>query len=133
MGAFIRFNRGVLRLPLPVSLWMLLVVAANMMAPLFFLHRLEAQVILASFAASIILMITVSAVWGFCRLMGIGHVPLLPMLVFLGARLGDIPASDPFGVWVRVVIVLDLVALVFDAVDVIRYIKGAREPIVQGL
>ena len=132
MNAFIRFNRGIMRLPIPVRLWMLLLVAANMMG-LFFLHRLEAQVILASFAASMILMTTVSEVWGFSRLMGIGHALWLPMLVFLGARLGDIPASDPFGIWVRVVIALSAASLVFDAIDVVRYVAGAREPIVEGL
>ncbi len=47
--------------------------------------------------------------------------------------MGDIPDNDAFGIWIRVLIVLNSVSLVIDAVDVIRYIAGDREETVAGL
>lgn len=50
MRAFIKFNRGILKMPLHWQLWLTLLVTANMISPLFFLDRIEAQVVLEEFA-----------------------------------------------------------------------------------
>ena len=133
MRAFLKFNKGVLRLPLPVRLWMMLGVSINMIVPLFFIHRPEAQVVLASFLAAFMLMTTLCGVFGFNRLMGVGHVFWIPMIVFLLMRLGEIPANDAFGIWVRIIIGYDAVSLLFDGADLVRYIRGDRAEIVKGL
>ena len=52
MKSFIKFNQGLLQSPLRVRLWMMLLVAANLAAPLFFLGRPEAQLVLVALAAS---------------------------------------------------------------------------------
>ena len=39
MQGFIKFNKGVLRTSWPVKIWLLLLVAANAVTPLFFLQR----------------------------------------------------------------------------------------------
>jgi len=44
MNAFIRFNRGIFKLPLRVKLFLALLIIANMIVPLFFLARLEARI-----------------------------------------------------------------------------------------
>ncbi len=44
MGSFIKFNKGMLKQPIHVKLWLLLLLAANLIVPLFYLQRLEAQV-----------------------------------------------------------------------------------------
>ena len=133
MKAFIKFNRGMLKMPLQWQLWMAVLIAANLVAALFFLHRIEAQVVLGTLLASMILTTFLTARFGFTRILGLGHILWVPMLAFLFTRLGDIPASDAFGIWIRALIVLNSVSLVIDAVDVIRYIAGDREETVAGL
>ncbi len=126
MNAFIKFNRGLLAMPLPWRLWLLLLLTLNLIAPLVFIERLEAQVTLAALLVSMALMTGLTGLSGFSRLVGLGHIVWVPLLFFLWTRLGEIPAADAFGLWVRAVIVLDATSLVIDAVDVIRYAAGER-------
>ena len=101
--------------------------------PLFFLGRLEAQVVLATFLVSIALMTALTAISGFTRLLGLGHVFWVPLLWFLWTRLDEM-ASDTFvGLWLRALITLNALSLVIDTADVIRYIAGEREETVKDL
>ncbi|MCZ6676082.1 MAG: hypothetical protein O7E52_02405 [Candidatus Poribacteria bacterium] len=133
MNAFIKFNKGVMKTPIPVRLWLMLLVVVNLVIPLFFLNRLEAQVVAVTFMISVTLMMVLTGLAGFTRLLGLGHVLWLPLLYFLWTRLGQHPADDFFGVWVRVLMALNAVSLVMDAVDVIRYVAGDRAEMVEGL
>jgi hypothetical protein len=133
MQGFIKFNKGVLRTSWPVKVWLLLLVAANAVAPLFFLQRIEAQTVVATMMISATLMSLLTARFGFTRILGLGHILWVPMLAFLVTRLGDIPDYDAFGIWIRAVIVLNGISLVIDAIDGIRYMAGDREETVPGL
>lgn len=133
MNAFVKFNKGMLKMPIHWQLWLMVLVAANMFGPLFFLHYLEAQVVLGTILASMTLMTLLTGRFGFTRILGLGHILWVPMLAFLFARLGDIPAGDAFGIWIRALIVLNSVSLVIDAIDVIHYIAGDRAETVAGL
>lgn len=133
MNAFIKLNRGILNMPGWVKPWLLSLVAANLVAPLFFLQQLEAQVVLVTLLSSMALMTFLTARFGFTRILGLGHILWVPLLGFLFFQLGDIPANDAFGIWIRVLLVLNGITLVIDAADVIRYIGGEREEIVPGL
>ena len=133
MHAFIKFNKGVLKMPVLWQVWLAVLVATNLIVPMFFLQRLEAQVVLGTFLASFALMTFLTGRFGFTRIVGLGHIPWIPMLVFLVARLGDIPDSDAFGILIRAVIVLNGISLAIDAIDVIRYIAGDREETVPAL
>lgn len=133
MNAFMKFNRGVLRLPVHWRLWVLLLAFFNMMVPLFFFARLEARVVLGVFLASAMLMMVLTAISGFTRLLGLGHVLWLPLLYFLWTRLDQIPAGDVFGLWIRGLMVLNAVSLVIDTTDVMRYLAGERREVIEGL
>ena len=133
MKAFIKFNKGVMEMPIGWQLWLVVLVAANGIGPLLFLGRLEAQVVLGTMMAGAMLMTWLTARFGFSRILGLGHVLWLPMLVFLLGRLGEIPSGDVFGIWIRAVIVLDGLSLIIDAADVVRYIRGDRAETVAGL
>jgi uncharacterized membrane protein len=87
MKSFMKFNQGVLRSPLYVRLWVMLLVLVNLIVPLFFLPGTEAQVVLAGFAASGALMTILTGLTGFSRLVGIGHVFWIPMIGWLWGRL----------------------------------------------
>ncbi len=133
MNAFIKLNRGMLKMPLHWQLWMMLLLTANAVAPLFFLQHVEARVVLVIFVASYSLTTFLTARFGFTRILGLGHILWVPMLAFLFTRLGDIPASDAFGIWIRTLFVINGISLVIDTADAIRYISGDREETVAGL
>ena len=133
MYAFIRFNKGILKMPLHWKLWLLVLVAANVVTPLMFLERLEARVVLATILVSFVLMTLLTARFGFTRIVGLGHIVWIPMLAFLSARLSVIPPVDAFGYWIRALFVLNGLSLMIDAADVVRYIDGERSETVPGL
>ncbi len=133
MRAFIKFNKGVMKMPVQWQLWLLLLVAVNLVVPIFFINRLDAQVVLVAFVASVILMTVLTALSGFSRLLGLGHIFWIPLLYFLWTRLDQIPADEFLGIWIRVLMTLNAVSLIIDAVDVGRYIAGERAETVKGL
>ena len=133
MRAFIKFNKGVMKMPIQWQLWLLLLVCVNLIIPLFFIDRLEARLVVGAFLGSVLLMTILTAVSGFTRLVGLGHILWLPLLYFLWTRLDQIPGDDLFSLWVRVLMMLNAVSLVIDAADVIRYVAGDRAETVKGL
>jgi hypothetical protein len=132
MYAFIRFNRGILAMPIQWRLWLALLVGANLVVPLFFIERVEAQAVMGAFFFSMGLMTALTARFGFSRILGLGHVAWIPLLGFLLARLSEFPADDAFGLWLRVLIALDAIALVIDGIDVVRFVRGERGETVPG-
>ena len=133
MGAFIRFNKGIMKMPIQWQAWLALLMTVNAVIPLFYLNRIEAQVVLATILASMILMTAVTALTGFTRLLGLGHILWIPLLYFLWTRLEQNPADIFFGLWIQVLMILNAMSLVIDAIDVGRYIAGDRTETVQGL
>lgn len=133
MHAFIKFNKGMMNMSTPVRLWLLALVTVNLVLPLFFLERVEAQVVIAVMVASMMLLTALTSIAGFTRILGLGHILWIPMLYWLWTRLDQIPADDVFGVWIRMLMTLNAVSLVIDAIDVTRYLAGEREEVVKGL
>ncbi len=133
MHAFIKFNKGMMKMSTAVRAWLLVLVTANLVVPLFFLERLEAQVVVGTLLVSMMLMTGLTAAAGFTRILGLGHILWVPLLAWLWTRLGEIPADDVFGIWVRALVVLNAISLVIDAVDVARYVAGDRAEVVEGL
>jgi hypothetical protein len=60
--------------------------------------------------------------------MGIGHIGWLPLVFWLGMRLEHASADSLFGYWLMAVIFLDILSLFIDTTDVLRYVKGERQP-----
>ncbi len=133
MQSFIRFNKGMMRMPFYWQPWLLLLVTANVAIPLFFVDRFEAQMVLGTMVINVILMTFLTGLTGFSRLVGLGHYPWFPLLYFLWTRLDQIPADDFFGIWIRILLVLNALSLVMDTVDAARYVAGEREETVSGL
>ena len=52
MGAFLKFNQGVMKMSLPWRFWVIVVGGANVAVPLFFLGSTEAQIVLLAYVAS---------------------------------------------------------------------------------
>ena len=133
MGAFIKFNKSMMKMPIHWRLWLALLVIVNFVIPLFFLNRLEAQVVAGTLIASVILMTGLTALSGFTRLLGLGHILWIPLLYFLWMRLEQNPVDDLFGLWLRALMILNAASLIIDVIDVGRYIAGDRSETVEAL
>lgn len=120
-------------MPLPWKMWLLLLVAVNVFVPLFYFQQLEAQMVLGTMAATMALMTFLTSRFGFTRILGLGHIFWIPLLAFLFARLGNIPAGELYGTWLRALILLNTGSLMIDVVDVVRYLTGDRKETVHGL
>ena len=122
--AFLDFNRGVFKMPIYAQLWQALMMIVNGVVPLFFLGRVEAQATLGIFLMSVLLMIALTALSGFSRLLGAGHFLWFILLGLLWTRLDQIPADNFFGLWIRALILINAISLVIDVVEVVRYALG---------
>ncbi len=130
MNAFIKFNRGILQLPILVRVWLMLLMSVNLLAPIIYIQRSEARIVLLTFLASFLLMVLITGASGFTRLLGLGHVLWVPLLFFLFSRLDSIPVGGSYSAWIRSVIALNSISLVLDLVDVVRFARGERSEIV---
>ncbi|MEO8494265.1 MAG: hypothetical protein ABI614_04290 [Planctomycetota bacterium] len=113
--------------------WLISLLAANMIAPLFFVQRGEAQLVFAVALIHGAIFVILTAWAGFSRILGLGHILWFPMIALLWPRLDLVPADTAFGIWLRAVIILDAVSLVFDVSNVARYLGGDRDEMVTGL
>ncbi len=128
MRAMFDFFRTMLTLPKHWLVWVMLLVTANMIFPLFYLGTLEGRVVLAAMLFGAITQTAIFSAKGFVRLLGIGHVLWVPMAYWLWTRLDAAPAGSLFRYWLLATIVLVSLSLLIDAVDVIRYLRGERDP-----
>ncbi len=133
MRAFIKFNKGMMKMPFHWQLWLVLLLTVNLIVPFFYIDRVEAQVVIAVLVASFVLSTILTSRVGFTRLLGLGHILWVPLLWFLWTHLEQNPPDDFFGIWIRTLMTLNAMSLVIDAVDVIRYIAGDRAETVKGL
>ncbi len=108
--------------------WIMLLMMVNMVIPLFYLGTLEGKVVLGAFVFGALLQGGIFSAKGFVRLLGIGHIAWVPMVAWLWTRLDVGPASSLFRYWLLATIVLVSLSLLIDAVDVIRYLRGERDP-----
>ncbi len=111
--------------------WIMLLMMVNMVIPLFYLGTLEGKVVLGGFVLGALFQGGIFSAKGFVRLLGIGHLPWVPMVIWLWTRLDVAPASSLFRHWLLATIVLVSISLLIDAVDVIRYLRGERDPYVE--
>lgn len=125
-GATVLFG-GLRRMAWPWRLWVGLLAFLNLIAPLAFLHRPDAQWTLAAIAVAGVCMITLAQIQGFTRLLGLGHIWWVPLIWYLIDR-GAL--SDPglnrewFVLWRDAVVAANALSLVIDTVDVARFLTG---------
>ncbi len=128
MKVMIDFFRTLLRMPKHWVAWVGLLMIANLVAPLFFIETLEAQVTLGAMMGGAAIQMVIFKMKGFVRLLGFGHILWIPMVIWLAIGFDPEHIASPFGLWVAAVMILNSVSLMIDGVDVARYIRGERNP-----
>jgi hypothetical protein len=130
MDLVTRFMKAIFSMEAPWPLWVALLVALNMIAPLFFIETPEAKAVLISTLAGAGLMKLLFYKYGFVRLLGVGHIFWVPVVIWLGSRFTELSLESPFEIWLLSVMVFNSLSLILDAIDVVRYINGDRKPTV---
>lgn len=118
------------RFSLGWRVWFSLLLAVNLVAPLFFLSHPEAWTVVLGYALSASVMVPLHRRMGWVRLLGVAHFPWLAVLPWLAIRLAANEPTGAFGAWLVTVLAVDGACLLLDVVDVGRYLAGERRPLV---
>ncbi len=121
----LRFFVELMQQPLWVSLWVLFLMLVNM-ASLVFWQEAVAQLIFMNFLASAMLMMGLYARFGYTKILGLGHVPWIPLLAYM---IIQIPAAEAsFRRYLLVLSISMAISLVLDTIDVWKYFKNRVRP-----
>ena len=131
MKAMMNFMRTMFSLPMPIRIWLGLLMFLNMVVPLFYIKTLEGIATLAAAMAGAVTMTIINERLGFIRLMGIGHITWLPLVIWFWFRLDLADPDSLFLYWMWSIIILNTVSIIIDAIDIIKYIQGERAPYVR--
>lgn len=108
-------------------LWAILLMLVNGVS-LLFITTWYGQVCLAAAAAAVIVMAVIHARLGFVRLLGVGHLFWIPMLILFTLNLPDSSQQPLLYWWVISLLVCNSISLLIDSIDVVRFIRGERQP-----
>ncbi|HQR13100.1 MAG: hypothetical protein H8K09_19650 [Nitrospira sp.] len=117
----LRFFIELMQQPLGVSLWVLFLMLVNM-ASLAFWQEAVAQLVLTNFLASAMLMMGLYSRYGFTKILGLGHFPWIPLLVYVVTQISAAEAS--FKRYLLVLSVSMAISLVLDTIDVWNYFRS---------
>lgn len=132
MRVIIDFHKAVFRMAWIWRVWMMILALVNMVLPLVLIRHAEAQVTLVVFLLSAGFMMVLFKANGFTRILGVGHVLWLGLVPWLAlqAQTGPFPPNDLFGWWLIATVAVNGLSIAIDIVDVLRYVRGDRQPAV---
>ena len=81
------FFKGIGMMPKFWWVWIGLLMVVNGVVPWFFIGTIEAKIVLLAFFFAGMLQMSLFRIKGFVRLLGIGHIPWPPLVLWLGSRL----------------------------------------------
>jgi len=117
---FLRFR------PVP-RIWNVWLVGVNLMC-LYFITHIEAQVVLGTTLASVVLQAVIYGRIGFTRVLGVGHLLWVPMFSWMALRADEIAAHSDLQTWIIVLAITNAISFAVDLTDVTRFAKGERAP-----
>lgn len=117
---FLRFR------PVP-RLWCVWLVGVNL-ACLWFITHIEAQVVLAVTGFAVVAQTLIYQRIGFTRILGSTHMLWVPMFAWMATRIETIAAKPAFADWLILLVATNMVSLIVDAIDAVRFLRGERAP-----
>lgn len=118
------FLRGAWALGPGWRIWMVLLLAANAVAPWFFLPELTAIVTLVATASALPVALVLVHIQGkFTKLVGMIHAPWVPMLAVSLCRYPWSGQFDSYKIWLSSSILLSTISLAIDIADVRQFIR----------
>jgi hypothetical protein len=134
-GYMILFLKSILELfgvvylrfrPLP-RVWCVWLVAVNA-ACLFFIHHIEAQVVLAVTCVAVVVQAMIYQRYGFTRILGSVHLMWIPMFGWMATRMDSIQIDSELKNWLIVLFLTNIISLLIDFSDMVRFMRGERRP-----
>jgi len=116
-----------LRFPALQRMWAASLITVNL-AGLYFIGRLEAQVVVATNLIAISSMVVIYRKIGFTRILGVAHILWIPMFIWMATRLDAMEADPALMVWFWALVSVNALSLVIDAIDAVRFLRGERQP-----
>jgi hypothetical protein len=118
-----RFFIELVQQPVWIPVWVLFLMIVNVASVGFWIEPL-AKFIFVTFILSAMLMMGLYSRFGFEKILGMGHIPWIPLLVYV---LMEIPtARDTFKSYLIILSISIVVSLVFDIVDVWKYFTSRK-------
>lgn len=97
-------------------------VIVNMIAPMSFIGRREARVVIAVFLAQGAFMLLLFRMQGFTRLLGLAHIGWIGLIYYLWTGVDWKSGERSWrGIWLRALVAMDAVSLSIDIVDIFRF------------
>jgi hypothetical protein len=128
-------NEAIATQPAWVGMWLMVLLAGAFVAPLILLiWKASRKAGIITFIASLLAGFGVQLMFdamGYVKLLGLPHLILwVPIVVFLMAQQarGDMPNWPRRIIWFITAIIC--ISLVFDFIDVVRWVLGERAPLV---
>jgi hypothetical protein len=118
-----RFFVELMQRPVWIPIWVFYLMVANM-ASVGFWHEPLAKLIFITFMISAMLMMGLYSRFGFDKILGLGHIPWVPLLVYILARIPDVEGG--FQSYLVVLAISIAISLAFDFVDVWKYFINRR-------
>jgi len=117
----------VLTEPLWLVVWVFTLMVFNT-ASLFFVKRVEARWVLLAWIINLPVINYIYETMGYVRLLGLSHVLVwTPLLIYLWLRRKQwMPPKTLTEKWLVAVFTVNLISLVIDYIDVIRWLTGER-------
>jgi hypothetical protein len=112
--------------PVP-RLWCVWLVGVNAACLLFITH-VEAQAVLAVTVIAVAAQTLIYGRIGFTRILGTTHILWVPLFAWIATRLDVIMHEPALANWLLVLLGTNLVSLVLDTIDAIRFLLGERAP-----
>ena len=112
--------------PVP-RLWAFWLVGVNV-ACLWFISHVEAQVVLVVTTIAVMGQTLIYQRIGFTRILGSTHILWVPMFAWMATRLDTIMGEPGLANWLALLFATNMVSLVIDTIDAIRFLRGERSP-----
>ncbi|MCX6128039.1 MAG: hypothetical protein NTX25_03120 [Proteobacteria bacterium] len=124
---YLAFYKRLVSVPIVWKIWLILLLCLNLFSAYILIGEPRGFIILASLGTGGILGPELYRRFGYRRILGLMHIPWIPMNYLLWA--GPLPASDIAATAVQATIVTNVVCLCIDTVDVARYMLGDRSEV----
>ena len=111
--------------PVWVQIWVTWLALINSASVIFVFTRPETRWTLIAWIVAFCSVFGLYAIFGFERILGLGHIiAWTPLLWYLWRRRGDNFLTHWSGIYLHLLFLTNLISLVFDYVDLVRYFLG---------
>lgn len=124
--ALTRFWKGLCRYPLFWQAWAHFIIFINIGGACLFWNQELSLWVVASMFASFAVGLLIVYIHGFTKLIGLMHLAWIPMITHAIALLDIADITSPFGLWIRLLLIVNGVTLAVDTINIARYILGNR-------